>query len=121
MENLVEFLLENWQVLLSGILTLITVTIALVKGKKLVVSDVFKETLLKVLEKLPDFISAFEISDVNGITKKQLVITSALAYFEDVYGQKLTDEQASYISALFSRDIEKILGTPQKKMIEYED
>ena len=51
-------------------------------------------------------------------TKKVEVLNSALNYASKTLGRKLSEEETSFIIANASEQIEKILGTPQKKEAE---
>lgn len=114
MEELKLFLIQNWQLLASALLFVVSFIIGLVTRRKK--GYTFSDILLGLIaEQLPQWISLAEASGGTGEQKKVEVLNSALNYASKTLGRKLSEEETSFIIAQASEQIEKILGTPQKK------
>lgn len=117
MEEVKQFIIENWKLLASALLFLIAFVVGLVRGKKkgYSLSDILMGMLV---EQLPHWISMAEAVGGTGEQKKVQVLNNALNYTARALGRKLTEEETSLIIAKSSEAIEKILNTPQKKEVE---
>ena len=117
MEEVKQFIIENWKLLASALLFLIAFVVGLVRGKKkgYSLSDILMGMLV---EQLPHWISMAEAVGGTGEQKKVQVLNNALNYTARALGRKLTEEETSLIIAKSSEAIEKILSTPQKKEVE---
>lgn len=115
MQQFGDFIVENWQWLITLIMTFLAVFTALLKKKKIVVSDIFADAVNMVLIKLPEFIKSMEISELEGKDKKQLVITACFQYITTILNRDLESYETSYLEGILSTSIEKILSTPTKK------
>lgn len=117
MEEVKQFIIENWKLLASALLFLIAFVVGLVRGKKkgYSLSDILMGMLV---EQLPHWISLAEAVGGTGEQKKVQVLNNALNYTSRALGRKLTEEETSLIIAKSSEAIEKILNTPQKKEVE---
>lgn len=117
MEEVKQFIIENWKLLASALLFLIAFVVGLVRGKKkgYSLSDILMGMLV---EQLPHWISMAEAVGGTGEQKKVQVLNNALNYTSRALGRKLTEEETSLIIAKSSEAIEKILNTPQKKEVE---
>ena len=117
MEEVKQFIIENWKLLASALLFLIAFVVGLVRGKKkgYSLSDILMGMLV---EQLPHWISLSEAVGGTGEQKKVQVLNNALNYTSRALGRKLTEEETSLIIAKSSEAIEKILNTPQKKEVE---
>ena len=114
MHELKVFLIENWQLIASACLFVVSFVIGLVS--KLKKGYTFSDILLGLIsEQLPQWISLAEASGGSGEQKKVQVLNDALNYASKTLGRKLSDEEVSFIVTQASEQIEKILGTPQKK------
>ena len=114
MEELKLFLIQNWQLLASALLFVVSFIIGLITRRKK--GYTFSDILLGLIaEQLPQWISLAEASGGTGEQKKVEVLNSALNYASKTLGRKLSEEETSFIIAQASEQIEKILGTPQKK------
>lgn len=114
MEELKKFILENWQLIASVILFIISFIIGLITRRKK--GYTFSDILLGLIaEQLPMWISCAESAGGSGEQKKVQVLNDALNYASKTLGRKLTEEETSFLVAQCSEQIEKILGTPQKK------
>ena len=103
-----DFIKDNWQ-LIASVITLICSLVIFILKKKPVMNEM-DCILLKVMEKLPEWISQAE-SLKGAEVKKSLVIESVKKYVKDEFSINLPD---SYV-ALVGSYIENILLTPQKK------
>lgn len=114
MEEIKKFLIQNWQLIASALLFLISFIIGL--RSKLKKGYTFSDILLGLIsEQLPQWINLAEASGGTGEQKKVAVLNDALNYASKTLGRKLSEEETSFIIANASEQIEKILGTPQKK------
>ena len=114
MEELKKFLIQNWQLLASALLFIVSFIIGLVARRKK--GYTFSDILLGLIaEQLPMWISLAETAGGTGEQKKVAVLNDALNYASKTLGRKLSEEETSFIIAQASEQIEKILGTPQKK------
>ncbi len=114
MEELKQFLIQNWQLLASALLFIVSFVIGLVTRRKK--GYTFSDILLGLIaEQLPLWISLAESAGGTGEQKKVAVLNDALNYASKTLGRKLSEEETSFIIAQASEQIEKILGTPQKK------
>lgn len=118
MEELKQFFIQNWQLLASAVLFIIATIIGIVTKKKK--GYTFSDILLGLIaEQLPAWISIAEgVVGASGEQKKVQVLNDALNYASKTLGRKLSEEETSFIITHASEQIEKILGTPQKKSIE---
>ena len=114
MEEFKKFLIQNWQLLASALLFIFSSVVALIARRKKGYS--FSDVLLGLIsEQLPKWISLAEASGGTGEQKKVAVLNDALNYASRTLGRKLSEEETSFIITQASEQIEKILGTPQKK------
>ena len=114
MHELKEFLIDNWQLIASACLFVVSFVIGLVS--KLKKGYTFSDILLGLIsEQLPQWISLAEAKGGTGEQKKVQVLNEALNYASKTLGRKLSDEEVSFLVTQASEQIEKILGTPQKK------
>ena len=114
MEELKQFVIQNWQLLASALLFIVSFIIGVITKRKK--GYTFSDILLGLIaEQLPQWISLAEASGGTGEQKKVEVLNSALNYASKTLGRKLSEEETSFIIAQASEQIEKILGTPQKK------
>lgn len=120
MHELKEFLIENWQLIASACLFVVSFVIGLVS--KLKKGYTFSDILLGLIsEQLPQWISLAEAKGGTGEQKKVQVLNEALNYASKTLGRKLSDEEVSFLVTQASEQIEKILGTPQKKEAEKQE
>ena len=120
MHELKVFLIENWQLIASACLFVVSFVIGLVS--KLKKGYTFSDILLGLIsEQLPQWISLAEAKGGSGEQKKVQVLNEALNYASKTLGRKLSDEEVSFIVTQASEQIEKILGTPQKKEAEKQE
>ena len=114
MEEFKQFLIQNWQLLASALLFIFSFVIGLITRRKK--GYTFSDILLGLIaEQLPMWISLAESAGGTGEQKKVAVLNDALNYASKTLGRKLSEEETSFIIAQASEQIEKILGTPQKK------
>ena len=114
MEGLKQFFIQNWQLLASALLFIVAFIVGLVTKRKK--GYTFSDILLGLIaEQLPAWISLAESAGGTGEQKKVQVLNNALNYASKTLGRKLSEEETSFIIAQASEQIEKILGTPQKK------
>lgn len=120
MHELKVFLIENWQLIASACLFVVSFVIGLVS--KLKKGYTFSDILLGLIsEQLPQWISLAEAKGGTGEQKKVQVLNDALNYASKTLGRKLSDAEVSFLVTHASEQIEKILGTPQKKEAEKQE
>ena len=116
-QELKDFFIHNWQLIASACLFIVSFIIGLITRRKK--GYTFSDILLGLIsEQLPQWISLAEASGNKGEQKKVEVLNKALNYASKTLGRKLSEEETSFIIANASEQIEKILGTPQKKEAE---
>ena len=114
MEGIKQFLIQNWQLIASALLFVVSSVVAFIARRKK--GYTFSDILLGLIaEQLPAWISLAESAGGTGEQKKVQVLNDALNYASKTLGRKLSEEETSFIIAQASEQIEKILGTPQKK------
>ena len=117
LQELKAFFIQNWQLIASACLFIVSFVIGLIARRKK--GYTFSDILLGLSsEQLPQWISLAEVTGNSGEQKKVEVLNSALNYASKTLGRKLSEEETSFIIANASEQIEKILGTPQKKEAE---
>ena len=115
--ELKQFFIQNWQLIASACLFIVSFIIGLITRRKK--GYTFSDILLGLIsEQLPQWISLAEATGNSGEQKKVQVLNDALNYASKTLGRKLSEEETSIIIANASEQIEKILGTPQKKVAE---
>ena len=114
MEEAKQFFIQNWQLLASALLFIVAFIVGIITKRKK--GYTFSDILLGLIaEQLPMWISLAESTGGTGEQKKVQVLNDALNYASKTLGRKLSEEETSFIIAQASEQIEKILGTPQKK------
>ena len=117
LQELKAFFIQNWQLIASACLFIFSFIIGLITRRKK--GYTFSDILLGLIsEQLPQWISLAEATGNSGEQKKVQVLNSALNFASKTLGRKLSEEETSIIIANASEQIEKILGTPQKKVAE---
>ena len=112
-----EFLLNNWYYLLIGFIAfssfIASLVLSIKRSKGANIMDSIKEALL---ENIP-FWATISEGLATGHAKKDNVITLGVALVSRMLGRKLSAEENDYFIAFIGEQLEKILSTPQKKMI----
>lgn len=104
---ILDFIVKYWDLIASLILVIASIIIMAIR-KKPVINEM-DTILLKVLEKLPDWIQQAE-SLKGAEVKKSLVIESCKKYVLNQFSLNLSDEYVALIGSY----IEAYLSTPQK-------
>ena len=114
LHELKEFFIQNWQLIASACLFIVSFIIGLFSKLKkgVTFSDVIRGL---IAEQLPQWISLAETKGGTGEQKKVQVLNSALNYASKTLGRQLSEAETSFIVQQASDLIEKILSTPQKK------
>ena len=114
LHELKEFFIQNWQLIASACLFIVSFIIGLFSKLKkgVTFSDVIRGL---IAEQLPQWISLAEAKGGTGEQKKVQVLNSALNYASKTLGRQLSEAETSFIVQQASDLIEKILSTPQKK------
>lgn len=114
----VNFFKEYGALILAGISVIVGVIAAIIKRRPKTLDD-FKQAVFKVVQELPDFINLCEDQcnklSSQGSVKKALCLTSACNALKSLLGRSLSKSEGDYAVAEFSKSIEAILSTPQKK------
>lgn len=104
----IDFIVKYWDIIVSLVMVIASVVLALIKKKP--VLNEMDNILLKVLDKLPEWINSAETLKGADV-KKSLVLESVKKYVSNEFSVILPQ---SYIDFIGSK-IEDILSTPQKK------
>lgn len=114
LHELKVFFIQNWQLIASALLFIVSFIIGLFSKLKkgVTFSDVIRGL---IAEQLPHWISLAEAHGGTGEQKKVQVLNDALNYASKTLGRKLSEAETSFIVQQASDLIEKILSTPQKK------
>ena len=102
-----DFIITYWREIVSTIAVIASIIIMAIK-KRPVINEM-DNIILKVLEKLPEFINSAE-NFKGADVKKALVIESVKKFVKEQFSVNLPD---SYIESI-GLMIESILSTPQK-------
>lgn len=114
MEELKEFFIKYWQLILSAILFVIGFVVGIIRMKKKGMT--FQEIMSGILmEQMPLWVSMAETAGGTGDQKKVFVLNKALNFCASKFGRQLSQEESDLIIAYASEKIESILATPQKK------
>ena len=107
-EEIKNFILANWQFLISAILLIATFIVALIKGLKkgLSISDII---LGFVLDQVPMWINDAESTNLTGEEKRIQVLNKAIQFTSKQLGRKLSEQESSLIATHVSTKIEEIL------------
>ena len=112
-----EFILKNWYYLILAFVAVAgfvsSLIIALKKGKNPNLFDSIKSALL---ENIP-FWAIMSEGLASGVDKKNNVITLGIALARKLLGRDLSADENNYFVAFISEGLEKILATPQKKLV----
>ena len=109
-----RFILQNWQMIVSVILFVVSFIIGIVTKKKK--GYTFSDILLGLIaEQLPVMIKSAEnfFGAGNGEQKKVMVLNDALNFASKTLGRKLSEEEVSFIVTNISKQIEAIGATPK--------
>ena len=120
MEEVKQFFIQNWQLIASAVLFIVAFIVGLITRRKK--GYTFQDIIIGLItEQLPMWITAAEAIGGSGEQKKVQVLNEALNYASKTLGRKLSDEEVSFLVTQASEQIEKILGTPQKKEAEKQE
>lgn len=113
-----EFIYKNWYYLIVAVLGIATFTVSLITAVKRNknrgnVFDTVKEALL---ENIPFWITISE-GFSGGEAKKDNVISLGMALVNKMLGRKISPDENDYFVAFISDSLEKVLATPQKKLV----
>lgn len=106
--KVIDFLLSYWREIVSTVAVITSIVIMCIR-KKPVINEM-DNIILKVLEKLPEFINSAETFKGADV-KKALVLESVKKFVKDQFSVNLPDTYLESIGCM----IEAILSTPQKK------
>lgn len=118
MQELLNFMRDNWQWLSSLLAFLVLEIIVLITKKKPLSLDEFDEAYNKVLQLVPGLISLIEesVGPGSGSIKKEIVIDKALTRMEFYLHRDLTQIEADVVSKGVSDFVERVMASPQKKL-----
>lgn len=107
MKNVIDFILENWQLIAHAVIALVSVIFFILKKKPNQIIDSVAEGILKFL---PHALNLAELTALKGVAKKEYCI-NLIREWARQHSIELTD----YYIDFASKQIELILSTPQKK------
>lgn len=114
LSELKQFIINNWQLIASACLFIVSFIIGIVTKKKK--GYTFSDILLGLIaEQLPSMIKSAEnfFGAGNGEQKKVMVLNDALNFASKTLGRKLSEEEVSFIVTNISKQIEAIGATPK--------
>ena len=114
---MMEFIAQNYWVMIEIFLTLVSLIIVILKRTKLVSLDTPFE---KLLEKLPELIKRAEILSKDGKVKRNYVLSVSYSYLADLTGKPVEEISGIYCDRILTA-IESILETPEKKGVSKND
>lgn len=106
-----EFILENWQLVLSCLLVLISFILSLLRKRP--VANVMDKDITDLVMLLPGWIAEAETKFDYGVDKKAFVVDKATCYLKNHL--VLSDDEISSWLLVIGAQIEAILDTPRKK------
>ena len=107
----INFIKENWKLILEVLLLLVSVIMFLVRKKPVKVVDTLKETIVRILPAL--IVLAEKQDGLKGSDKLKFVLDELKKVLTDLgYG----DEILSQYLPFAAEQVEVILSTPQKKV-----
>lgn len=109
-----DFIVQNSGLILSICCVLLEVLLLLTKNRPKTLDEFLDAVHQIVSEKVPEFIKKVECPG-NGIEKKIYVLEMCNEYTQKILKRKLTDKELKVCESYFSKSIELILSTPQKK------
>lgn len=107
MTGIVNFLLDNWRMIVEIIILVVSLVVWLIKKKPNI--NEIDNILLKVFEKLPEWINSAETLK-GAEVKKTLVMESVKKFIKEQFSVILPDSYINMIGCY----VESILSTPQK-------
>ena len=110
---MIDFLKEYKEVLVSGLVVILTLICMLIKRKPKTIEE-FALILNSVLNELPSLINKVEIPG-NGLAKKKEVRSLAISLCEAKLGRHLSPLEEDIAFVNIDKQVEDILTTPQKK------
>lgn len=119
MEAFVNFIKEYGSTIIAALSVIVGIVAVLVKRRPKTLDD-FREYVFEVVQDLPDIINLCEdqcstLPGSQGAVKKSLALTSACSALRSLLGRSLSKTEGEYAVSVFSKSIEDILSTPQKK------
>lgn len=111
---MIDFLRENWRLILEAILVIASFVFCLIRKKPLKISDTLKSTILSLL---PGFIALAEKSGFKGADKLAYV----LSLVKNSLASEISDAEFNErYKAFIVSQVEAILYCPQKKEVKDE-
>lgn len=105
MQEVYKFLLDNWQLILSVVLFLVSVIVSIVRKKPL--QDIYSQLYAWCIAA----VNVAEKTALKGDSKKQYALDVVKSFLKDKFPNIKEDYYIHAISVI----IEQILATPQKK------
>lgn len=115
MQVVIDFIIQNWQMILAALLMVLTFIISLLKKKP--VYNEIDNILLSVVEKIPLFINSVESTSMDGSSKKVVVMETIRNYVKSQFSYVLSDS----LLIFFDQYVELVLSTPQKHKEVFND
>lgn len=115
MNKVIEFILQNKEIIADIIAIFVAVVLFIIKKKPVKVLSTIKELGLRLL---PFLINDAEKTELKGDDKKEYVFAHLVqAFVDDGYDPKLIEQERKY----WLNEIEVILSTPQKKGVNVDE
>lgn len=115
MQEIVQFIVDNWQLSLAALLSFISFILALIR-KRPAAWNLTDYVRLVICQFLPTYIVDAENMHVTGERKKEHVLSQCMKALKSFV--KCTDKELESSYLTFSNALEEILNTPQKKDVK---
>jgi hypothetical protein len=114
---MVDFLVDNWQIIVSVSLAVLTLIAQFAKRK--VKGYTWLDYLNQCLLLVPTACSSAEKKFDNGSNKKKYVIDSILASLSNYVDlSSLSNDELKHAELIIGATVEKVLSSPQKKEVK---
>lgn len=114
-EDVVSFLRDNWSFISTGILTVLSIVILIVK-KRPKKWDELNQIITQCIAKVPGFVcEAEEMNGYTGLDKKNFVVSWCFQFIENTLKRDLTLSEEQYAYKAISYFIEAVLTAPTKE------
>lgn len=114
MEKVLQFLVDYWQFISSGILILLSILLFIFRRKPKSWNE-FLDCLSSVLFWVPEAVVTAEMPGEDGVSKKEVALDILLDLVENRLKRELTKKELNCFYQLMSGQIESVLNCPTKK------
>ena len=117
---MIDFIVKNWdKIIIVSVAVAGFIASFVLAQKKKGKSDIIGSIKEALLENIP-FWATISEGLSSGQAKKENVLSLGIALVSKMLGRNPTADENDYYLAFISEQLEKVLATPQKKMIKAE-